>query len=213
MLHSAKGNRQIGNIFLQMMGTFLCWVFVTACGTANSNHPEEIKIAKTVPLVYVNTADKRFSRKEDTLYFDQHWFSGYAYTLYPGGDTAAVGSYFNGVEEGWQRKWYPARQPAEERFYINGKKEGLHRGWWADGTPKFYFTAINDEYDGLFREWYATGRIGKEFHYVHGREEGSEKLWWDNGTIRANYVVHQGKKYGLIGLKTCSNPYDSILKK
>jgi len=112
-----------------------------------------------------------------------------------------------------QRTWFPNRQLAEERFYINGRKEGIHQKWWPDGKPKMYFEAYGDEYHGVFREWYASGLISKEFHYVHGREEGSEKLWWDNGSIRANYVIRNGRKYGLIGLVICENPYDSVIKR
>lgn len=172
-----------------------------------------IRIAKTVDLVYREENDSNFSKRQDTVFYKDHLFTGYRYDLYPNGDTALLQSYFNGVEEGYQRKWYPAKLLAEERFYINGKKEGIHRAWWPDGKPKLYFEAYNDQYEGVFREWYASGMMAKEFHYLNGQEEGSEKLWWDNGTVRANYVIRNGKKYGLLGLTTCKNPYDSILKK
>lgn len=173
----------------------------------------EIKIAKTVPSVYLNEKDKGFAKHQDTVYYQGHFFTGYRFSLYPNGDTASVQSYFNGVEEGFQKKWYPGRQLQEERFYINGKKEGTHKGWWPDGKQKFLFTAYSDKYEGEFKEWYASGLPEKYFHYKNGREEGSQRLWWDNGSVRANYVIKDGKKYGLIGLKTCINPYDSIVKK
>jgi antitoxin component YwqK of YwqJK toxin-antitoxin module len=174
---------------------------------------KEVKIAKTVPPDYKPITDPQLANHQDTVYYDGHFFTGYRYSLYADGDTASLQSYFNGVEEGVQRKWYPNKQLAEERFYINGKKEGIHRSWWPDGQQKMYFEAYGDEYSGEFREWYASGLLGKDFHYVNGHEEGSEKLWWDNGTIRANYVIRNGKKYGLLGLKTCINPYDSVIKK
>jgi len=173
----------------------------------------EIKIAKTVPPVYRPASDNHFSNHQDTVYYNDQYFTGYRFTLYPGGDTAILQSYFNGVEEGTQKKWYPNKQLQEERFYINGKKEGLHRGWWPDGKDKFSFTAYNDKNEGEFKEWYASGLLQKFFHYTNGQEEGSQRLWWDNGSVRANYVIRDGKKYGLIGLKTCINPYDSVTKK
>ncbi len=173
----------------------------------------EIKIAKTVPLLYLNELDKYFSKHQDTIFYKDKFFTGYRFTLYPNGDTAVKQSYFNGVEEGMQKKWYPNHQLQEERFYINGKKEGLHKGWWPDGKQKFLFTAYDDKYEGEFKEWYASGLLVKYFHYKNGQEEGSQRLWWDNGSVRANYVIRDGKKYGLIGLKTCINPYDSINKK
>ena len=173
----------------------------------------EIKIAKTVPPFYLNALDKDFSKHQDTVFYKDQFFTGFRFTLYPNGDTAILQSYFNGVEEGTQKKWYPNRQLQEERFFINGKKEGMHKGWWPDGKARIVFTANCDTYEGEFKEWYSNGLLQKHFHYKHGQEEGSQRLWWDNGTVRANYVIRDGKKYGLIGLKTCVNPYDSITKK
>ena len=191
---------------------YLLMVVCISCGT-KKQQVAEIKIAKTVPSIYINARDSGFSKHQDTLFYKDHYFTGYQFSLYPNGDTAFLNSYFNGVEEGMQKKWYPDKQIAGERFYINGKKEGLHKEWWPDGKQKFIFQAYNNEYNGEFNEWYASGVLAKQFHYSNGQEEGSERMWWDNGTVRANYVIRNGKKYGFIGLKTCVNPYDSISKK
>ncbi len=193
------------------LGYFLLLLF-TGCDN-KKQEATAIKIAKKVPGNYINANDTSFVTHGDTLYYQQNYFSGYQFSLYDNDDTAFISSWFNGVEEGTQKKWYANKQLAEERFYINGKKEGIHKGWWPDGKPKFYFSAFSDVYEGEFKEWYASGLLGKQFHYVNGQEEGSQRLWWDNGTVRANYVIRKGKKYGLIGLVTCSNPYDSIIKK
>lgn len=198
-------------------GYFLFIVMLTMI-SCKTKHKEEVKkiepkIAKTVPANYINATSPEFANHQDTVYYKNSFFTGFRFSLYPNGDTASLQSYFNGVEEGLQKKWYPNKQLAEERFYINGKKEGTHRGWWPDGKPKFLFTTLNNEYEGEFKEWYTSGLLGKQFHYVNGQEEGSQRLWWDNGTVRANYVIKRGKKYGLIGLKTCINPYDSVIKK
>jgi antitoxin component YwqK of YwqJK toxin-antitoxin module len=205
------------------MVSFLMFAFLFSAASCSSKQEltspparqeKEIKIAKTVPANYFSALDSNFHNHQDTVYYKDHFFTGYRFLLYPGKkDTAVLQSYFNGVEEGFQRKWYPNKQLAEERFYINGKKEGVHKKWWEDGKQAMLFTAYNNEYDGEFKEWYYTGQIAKDFHYVKGYEEGSEKLWWADGSIRANYVIRNGKKYGLLGLKTCMNPYDSITKK
>jgi hypothetical protein len=202
-----------GCLFCRMMLLSIAILFFfSSCSHSSKENGTEPKIAKTVPAVFVNAADTGFEEHNDTVYYKQQFFTGFRFSLYVNGDTASLQSYFNGREEGWQKKWYPGKQLSEERFYINGKKEGTHRGWWPGGKPKFIFTVYNDEYSGEFKEWYASGLLGKEFHYVNGREEGSEKLWWDNGTVRANYVIRNGKKYGLIGMVTCINPNDSINK-
>ena len=183
---------------------------IASCSTKKEAVHFETKIAKKVPLNFINASDPCFSKHQDTVYYKDDLFTGYRYTLYANRDTSELQSYFNGVEEGPQEKWHSNKQKSEERFYINGKKEGIHRSWWPDGKPKMYFEVYGDEYNGIFREWYSSGLLSKEFHYISGHEEGSQKLWWDNGTVRANYVIREGKKYGLLGLKICVNPFDSI---
>jgi antitoxin component YwqK of YwqJK toxin-antitoxin module len=183
-----------------------------ACKANSENENQELMIAKTIPVRKIRSDDTGFQKHADTIYYKGKLFTGYRYSLYHNTDTAAVEGYFNGVEEGLQRRWYENGQLAEQRFYINGKKQGLHRGWWPDGKPKFEFAAHKDNYEGEFKEWYSSGLLGKQFHYKNGKEDGSQKLWWDNGTVRANYVIRNGKKYGLMGLKTCVNPYDSVIR-
>jgi len=190
---------------------FICSISFFSCAEKKTVTPRvELKIAKTVPSVFINALDSSFSKHQDTIYYQGKFFTGYRYALYPNNDTAVIFSYFNGVEEGTQKKWYNNHQPSEERFYINGKKEGIQQAWWPDGKQKFYFEASNDAYCGVFKEWYSSGQMSKDFNYVNGQEEGSEKMWWANGAIRANYVIRNGKKYGLSGLVICKNPFDSI---
>jgi len=189
--------------------------FLFSCHSIQDRTDEihHIRIAKVVPGIYKNDSDISFSKSQDTIYFNNNLFTGYRYRLYENKDTSFVQSYFNGVEEGFQRKWFQNKQLEEERFYINGKKEGVHKGWWMNGKPRFYFTVINNENEGIFKEWTENGLLIKFFHYENGREEGSQRLWWNDGSVRANYVIKKGKKYGLLGLKACINPYDSIIKK
>lgn len=171
-----------------------------------------IKTAKKIPSNYINVVGNNFTNHQDTLYFKQIKFSGFAYSLHQNRDTEFIKSYLNGLEEGYQKKWYLNQQLAEERIYDAGKKEGLQQGWWPDGKQKFRYTATHDVCIGELKEWNSNGLLNKDFNYVNGQEEGSEKMWWDDGTIRANYVIRNGKRYGLLGIKICINPYDSIIK-
>jgi len=193
-------------------GGLVLLMIVSSCNN-KKNVVTEIKIAKTVPVNYLPLADDNFVKHQDTLYYGNKYFTGYQYSLFPGGDTQFVYSYFNGVEEGPQKLWYNNKQLAESRFYINGKKESLQQAWWPDGKQKFIYTATGDEFTGELKEWNSAGLLCKCFHYTNGQEEGSERMWWDDGTVRANYVIRNGKKYGLTGIKLCTNPYDSVTKK
>ena len=113
-------------------------------------------------------------------------------------------NYIEGRKDGEERKVYKNKVVAELRFYKNGRKVGIHRGWYEDGSLKFeYYYNNQGVYDGSFKEWYKNGHLLKSFNYVRGKENGSQKMWLSNGNIRANYVVKEGERYGLIGLKKC----------
>jgi antitoxin component YwqK of YwqJK toxin-antitoxin module len=163
-----------------------------------------------LPNKYVNSKDRFLSFHEDTLYYQNIKYSGYIFDHSANGDSLFLGSYFNGVEEGVFKKWYPNNRLAEDRTYHLGKKVGKHIGFWEEGKPKFEYNFIEGELDGLANEWYRNGKAYKSFHYTMGYEEGSQKMWWESGVIRANYVVKQGRRFGLIGLKLCMTPQDSI---
>lgn len=184
-------------------------VLLFACNT-KKDEPFTFKPVKNVPLSYINANHINFSNHQDTLYYKQSTFSGHCYLLFPSGDTSFVKSYLNGLEEGLQIKWYDNKQLAEKRRYVDGKKEGLQEAWWPDGKQRFLFTTMQDAFVGELKEWNQAGLLFKDFHYVNGQEEGSEKMWWDNGSVRANYVIRNGKRYGLLGIKICVNAYDSI---
>jgi len=171
---------------------------------------DTIQPKMVLPNQFVNSKDRFLSFHQDTLYYQNTKYSGYTYTLFANGDSLFVGSYLNGVEEGVFKKWYPNNRLAEYRKYQLGKKVGKHLGFWEDGQPKFEFNFMDGELQGVANEWYRNGQAYKAFHYAMGYENGSQKMWWENGVIRANYVVKQGRRYGLIGLKLCMTPKDSM---
>lgn len=171
---------------------------------------DSIEAVIDIPNLYINQLDTALLYHQDTLYFQAKKFSGYIFKLYSNRDSLRVGSYWNGLEEGVHQKWYPNKQLAEYRFFHLGKKEGKHVGFWEDGKPKFEYHFLDGELQGVTNEWYQNGQPYKVMHYKKGYEEGSQKMWWENGVIRANYIVKQGRRYGLIGLKLCMTPKDSI---
>ena len=164
----------------------------------------------TIPSQYLALEDSAIIWHQDSLFYQNKPFSGIAYSLFANGDTAVYKEFWNGLQEGITRRWHPNKQLAEDRFYIAGKKEGRHRAWWPDGKLQFEFQVHKDAYEGELKEWNSKGLLIKQFHYVKGQEQGSQRLWWDDSTVRANYEIRDGKKYGLIGIKLCKNPYDSV---
>jgi hypothetical protein len=183
-------------------------LFALACKEEKTTAP--IIVAHTIPNQWLRLEDSTIIWHQDSLFFQEKPFSGKAYSLFANGDTAVYKEFWNGLQEGITRRWHPNKQLAEDRFYIAGKKEGRHKAWWPDGKLQFEFQVHEDAYEGELKEWNSKGLLIKQFHYQKGQEQGSQRLWWDDSTVRANYEIRDGKKYGLIGIKLCKNPYDSV---
>ena len=47
--------------------------------------------------------------------------------------------------------------------------------------------------------------------YYKGYESGGQKVWYPNGLIKSNYIMKNGRRYGLLGTKNCINVKDSII--
>jgi len=204
-------------VIKNIVGCLLIGCILSSCQNLNVIESFETPInvdslesSITIPNLYINILDTGVVFHQDTLYFQAKKWSGFVFKLFPNKDTAFVGSYWNGLEEGVHQKWYPHYKLAEFRNYHLGKKVGKHIGFWDNGNPKFEYHFSDGELQGVSNEWYENGRPYKVMHYQKGYEAGSQKMWWENGVIRANYVVKQGRRYGLIGLKLCMTPKDSI---
>jgi len=198
--------------YLPLLFSVPIWISLFSCSSKTENG-EEIRIAKSLPGILKNGQDSLLHFQKDSLYLGKELYSGRVFTLFPDGDTASLHGYFNGLLENTQKRWYENGQISEKRNYINGEKEGIQEGWWPNGKRRFLFFTHHDAYEGEFREWDSEGFLYKDFHYVKGQEEGSQKLWWGNHTLRSNCIIRNGKRYGLLGIKICKNPYDSINKK
>lgn len=98
----------------------------------------------------------------------------------------------------------------EYREFRNEMKNGRQVAYWDNGKKRFEFVAINDAYEGELKEWDYNGKLFHLAHYINGQEEGVQKLWYENGKIRANYIVLNGRRFGLLGTKNCRNVSDSI---
>lgn len=181
-------------------------LFLFSCKKTISN----ALIKKEIPASYIlkHTA----SYKGDTVYVKGSKFSGFLYECYPKTmDTFLIQSYYNGLREGVSKKWYRNNDLMELRCFSEGKKNGLQVAYWNNGNKRFEYMAKNDAYKNEMREWNEKGMLIHLAHYnKNGQEEGVQKLWYSNGKTRANYVIINGKRFGLLGTKNCVNVSDSI---
>lgn len=162
-------------------------------------------------VLYVPAQSAELSVIDNNLYYQNKAFSGVVYQLHENTiDTLLREQYTAGVLHGLSKKWHPNGQLMEIRYYERGEKHGQQTAYFENGNKKFEFTAQHDQYEGELKEWNVDGRLIHLATFKNGQEEGSQKMWYDNGKIRANYVMLNGKRYGLLGTKNCKNVSDSI---
>lgn len=167
---------------------------------------------KGVP-VYINSVNRNLKMDNGILFLNNRLFSGIVYTLFSSGkDTAETAGFLEGKENGFRKRYYPNGQLKEVREFENGFKVGTYRAWWDNGRKKLEYNFANDEYEGTCREWNYEGGLVKEMNYKHGYEDGPQKMLYDNGKVRANYIMVNGRRYGLLGTKNCVNVSDSVFK-
>ena len=186
---------------------FFCIVLISGCTTVT------VKQEKNILLLRLNINDTGLSNANGIVLYKKQLFSGMLYSLYAATtDTAAKFSYLKGKEHGTWLKYYPDGKLQEQRTFENGKKTGTLATWWPSGNKQTHYLLLNDEYEGTSREWTDKGVLVKEMNYHNGHEEGWQRWWHDNGKIRSNYIIKQGRRYGLLGTKHCINVSDSIFK-
>jgi antitoxin component YwqK of YwqJK toxin-antitoxin module len=141
-------------------------------------------------------------------------FSGIIYRLAENKkDTVAVASFVNGTEDGEWRSYYSNGQLQERRYYSDGKKTDIYEGWWPNGNKRLLYHFENGEYEGSCIDWNVSGKLASSMNYKNGYEDGSQQQFYENGKVKANYVMIDGRRYGLLGTKNCVNVSDSVFKK
>ncbi len=148
--------------------------------------------------------DPGFQLENGVLFYKSQRFNGVLFEKYEDGSFKKQIPYENGRKDGREQWWYGNGQLSQRRYYEDGVKVGNHQGWWEDGSAKFeYSFNSTGAYHGKRKEWYRNGQMVRDFNYLNGKEIGKQQMWTDAGKIRANYVVKDGERFGLIGLKKC----------
>ena len=162
------------------------------------------KPEKSIPNVEVLFDSAKLIKKNDILHYENQIFDGYITERNFTGKLISKSGYLNGKLEGLQQKWFNDGTKKEVRFYHRNSKVGKHEGWYKNGIKKFEYLIENDIPVGVHREWFSNGKPFSLFtYYKMGQPEGLQKMWFQNGQIRANYIVKNKRRFGLLGAKGC----------
>ena len=168
-------------------------------------------VSVITPRVFVEHNPSEFTLKGQQLLYNNEPFSGYLFRLFNSSlDTLECIGYLEGKMNGISKKWHSPKQLAEFRVYRNGKKNGSQISYWPNGNKRFEFVAVDNKYEGKMEQWDSKGMLTQLGNYKDGHEFGEQKMWSANGKIRSNYIIKNGRRYGLLGTKNCVNVSDSI---
>ena len=163
---------------------------------------------------WYNEADINLQNIAGIRQLNGNAFTGVVYSLAQNKkDTIAVASFVNGLEDGEWRSYYSNGQLKERRYFAGGKKTGVFEGWWPNGRKRLLYHFKDGEYDGSCIDWDHNGLLLSSMNYKDGYEYGLQQQFYESGKVRANYMMINGRRYGLLGTKNCVNVSDSIFKK
>lgn len=154
----------------------------------------------------VDALDSRLSIINGVTMLDGKPYMGLTKELYANGRVKRLAEYGNGRLDGPVFGWNPDGTRSYLRMYRRGLESGLHTGWHSNGQPRFRFVYSKGNLEGAGSEWYANGQLFTELHYYRGQEKGSQRMWTGEGKLRANYVVADGRRFGLMGSMGCRSP-------
>ena len=154
----------------------------------------------------ISADNAQISFENTGVFYEGKPFSGKLFRLNPQtNDTLKIESYLKGNRHGKWIQYFPGHVLKEFRTFDQGKKTGAFVQYFPTGKKQQVYHFQNDEYQGVASEWNESGVLIREMHYAAGHEEGSQKLFYDNGQVRANYVMKNGRRFGLLGTKNCVN--------
>lgn len=188
-------------LLVQFLSKFILLLFILSCSNKASFN--------TAKLRY-NEAE--FSRKLGGLYYKKKAFTG-CVEYFDSGQLVRLENYKEGLLHGEVLVYYKNAKLKERRVYRDGVKEGKHQKFWPSGKLLVEYNFKNGLAHGSSKSWFKNGMLSSAFNYTMGKENGSQKAWLEDGKYRTNYVVRDGRRYGLIGLKPCFkvSDRDSIL--
>lgn len=157
-----------------------------------------------VVMTVLDARDTTLSRMRGVLLHDHLPFRGRIIEHDSTGAVLTSTTYRDGLRDGVADAWYADGRRSYHRVYRQGREDGEHIGWWENGVQRFSYHYRRGLIEGVAREWFRDGTPYREYHYEAGHESGSQRMWWEGGGLRANYVIRNGRRFGLPGIKGCS---------
>jgi len=162
-----------------------------------------IQAAATKSPLKIDAGSPALHQDNGILYYNGVLFSGSTTQVHANGRYKDRTAYYHGKKHGQRTSWHANGAIRSVRFYQDNRKIGTHKGWWPNGILQYERDFVKGQYHGKNRDWYQDGQLASVRHFNRGKEEGAQRTWSLNGDLFANYVVKDGRRYGLLGAKPC----------
>lgn len=85
-----------------------------------------------------------------------------------------------------------------------GPKPASHlKEFWPNGNLRRAFDLRDGVRDGEYKTFTVDGKPYELKHFSRGHEDGLQQAWDDRGQLYLNYVVKDGRRYGMVNAKPC----------
>jgi len=96
----------------------------------------------------------------------------------------------------------PGKSPKFLFAMKDGKQNGIQKGWHPNGKLSYEYVCVKGERQNLYEEFYPNGQKQILIEYVGGKEK-AKTVWDYEGKVIVNYVIKDGRYYGLLGSSQC----------
>jgi hypothetical protein len=175
---------------------------VLACNQPKQQATNIATKAITIPTTTLLASDSLLQLINGYYSYKGQLFYGYVQTNFPTGKCQLLQSIYNGKSEGYTKEFFESGHPLSTRYYTAGEKDSVHIGWWDNGNIRFVYHFKNGNYHGSFEEFYTNGKPLKKILYNNGIDSCGWG-WRENGKPFMNYVLKDGRRFGLMNAQLC----------
>lgn len=160
--------------------------------------------------IFIN--DPNLSIRDSVYVYGGEMFNGLIWTATDPSLNELLVEVTDGKLHGQYKKWFPGgSKPQMHKVYFQGEEHGPQKGWHTSGHLSYEYTTNHGHRTGLYREYYPSGKLQIERQYLDGQEM-SQKILDPNGEILVNYVLKDGRYYGLMGSSECFTVDADVLR-
>lgn len=160
------------------------------------------------PVISILTNNPKLRRAENTVYYDGKRFTGVVRTSIDDKLNELFMEVKNGLMDGKYQEWNSDHIIQSDRRYKKGVEHGLQKGFHHDGTLSYEYNCYEGERVGDYKEYYPNGNL-HIYKYLEDGKEIKTKINDLEGKVIANYVLKDGRYYGLMGSSSCYSVLDA----